>query len=162
MISNIRLAVAGLLLAVSAAATAQMPAVVDGQAVPSLAPLVERASPAVVNIRVRATVTQRNPFGDDPFWRFFGPQNSGPREVQSAGSGVIVDAERGFILTNHHVVAGADEIQISLIDGDTCELAGRARHLIFPVSTGFDWRPRCENENRYRPRAENKPCRRFR
>jgi len=95
-----------------------MPAAVDGQAVPSLAPLVERVSPAVVNIRVKATVTQRNPFGDDPFWRFFGPQNNGPREVQSAGSGVIVDAERGFILTNHHVVAGADEIQISLIDGD--------------------------------------------
>jgi serine protease Do/serine protease DegQ len=121
MISNIRLAFAGLLLAASAAATAQMPAMVDGQAVPSLAPLVERASPAVVNIRVRATVTQRNPFGDDPFWRFFGPQNSGPREIQSAGSGVIVDAERGFILTNHHVVAGADEIQISLIDGDVLD-----------------------------------------
>jgi serine protease Do/serine protease DegQ len=118
MISKFRLAFAGFLLAISATATAQMPAVVDGQAVPSLAPLVERVSPAVVNIRVRATVTQRNPFGDDPFWRFFGPQNNSPREVQSAGSGVIVDAERGFILTNHHVVAGADEIQISLIDGD--------------------------------------------
>ena len=75
MISNMRLALAGLLLAVSATATAQMPAVLDGQAVPSLAPLVERASPAVVNIRVSHTVTQRNPFGDDPFWRFFGGPN---------------------------------------------------------------------------------------
>jgi Do/DeqQ family serine protease len=121
MISKLRLAFAGLLLAVSATAAAQMPVAVDGQAVPSLAPLVERVSPAVVNIRVKATVTQRNPFGDDPFWRFFGPQNNGPREVQSAGSGVIVDAERGFILTNHHVVAGADEIQISLIDGDVLD-----------------------------------------
>ena len=118
MLLKTRLVFAGLLLAVSATAAAQMPAVVDGQAVPSLAPLVERVSPAVVNIRVRSTVTQRNPFGDDPFWRFFGPQNNGPREVQSAGSGVIVDAERGFILTNHHVVADADEIQISLFDGD--------------------------------------------
>jgi len=121
MISKFRLAIAGLILAVSATATAQMPPAVDGQAVPSLAPLVERASPAVVNIRIKATVTQRNPFGDDPFWRFFGPQNNGPREVQSAGSGVIVDAERGYILTNHHVVADADEIQISLIDGDVLD-----------------------------------------
>jgi serine protease Do/serine protease DegQ len=117
MISKFRLAFAGFLLTLSATAMAQMPAQVDGQAVPSLAPLVERVSPAVVNIRVKATVSQRNPFGDDPFWRFFGPQNNTPREIQSAGSGVIVDAERGYILTNHHVVAGADEIQISLIDG---------------------------------------------
>jgi serine protease Do/serine protease DegQ len=118
MISKFRLAFAGLLLAISATATAQMPVAVDGQAVPSLAPLVERVAPAVVNIRVKATVTQRNPFGDDPFWRFFGAPNGGSREVQSAGSGVIVDAERGFILTNHHVVSGADEIQVSLIDGE--------------------------------------------
>ena len=121
MISKLQLLCAGLALAISATATAQMPTTVDGQAVPSLAPLVERVSPAVVNIRVRATVTQRNPFGDDPFWRFFGPQNNSPREVQSAGSGVIVDAERGYILTNHHVVADADEIQISLIDGDVLD-----------------------------------------
>ena len=108
MISNLRLAFAAILLTLSATAMAQMPAQVDGQSVPSLAPLVERVSPAVVNIRVKATVSQRNPFGDDPFWRFFGPQNNTPREIQSAGSGVIVDAERGYILTNHHVVAGAE------------------------------------------------------
>ena len=119
MILNTRLAFAGLLLAVSATASAQMPAMVDGQPVPSLAPLVERVSPAVVNVSVRQTVTQRNPFGDDPFWRFFGGPNGpdGTREVASAGSGVIVDSERGFILTNHHVVANADKIVISLIDG---------------------------------------------
>jgi serine protease Do/serine protease DegQ len=121
MISNIRLAIAGLFFALSATATAQMPAVVDGQAVPSLAPLVERVSPAVVNISVKATVQQRSPFENDPFWRFFGAPNSGPREVQSAGSGVIVDSDRGFILTNHHVVAGADEIQITLIDGEVLD-----------------------------------------
>ena len=56
MISSLRLALAALFLAVSATATAQMPATIDGQPVPSLAPLVERASPAVVNIRVSATV----------------------------------------------------------------------------------------------------------
>ncbi len=119
MISNARLALAGLLLAVSATATAQMPTAVDGQAVTSLAPLVEKASPAVVNIRVSQTVTQRNPFGDDPFWRFFGGPNvpGGTSEAVSAGSGVIVDALRGYILTNHHVVTNADEIQVSLMDG---------------------------------------------
>ena len=97
MISNSRLAFAAVLLAVSATATAQMPTFVDGQTVPSLAPLVERASPAVVNIRVSQTVTQRNPFGDDPFWRFFGGPNApgGASEAVSAGSGVLGDAVGG-------------------------------------------------------------------
>ncbi|MBT8087271.1 MAG: DegQ family serine endoprotease, partial [Gammaproteobacteria bacterium] len=86
----------------------------------SLAPLVEAASPAVVNIRVSQTVSRRNPLGDDAFRRFFGipEMPGGQREVASAGSGVIVDAERGYILTNHHVVSEADTIQISLIDGE--------------------------------------------
>ena len=109
-----RLISIGLILLLSASGLAQLPAVADGEAVPSLAPLVERASPAVVNIRVSQTVTRSSPY-DDPFRRFFGAPNS---EVASAGSGVIIDAERGFILTNHHVVVNADEIQISLIDGE--------------------------------------------
>lgn len=96
-----------------------MPQVVKGEPVTSLAPLVEEVSPAVVNIRVSQTVTRRNPFGDDAFRRFFGLPDTpgGSQEVASAGSGVIVDAKRGYILTNHHVVGDADEIQISLIDG---------------------------------------------
>lgn len=111
----------GLLLAVAALspATAALPDAVGGRPVVSLAPLVDAASPAVVNIRVSQTITRSNPLGDDAFRRFFGipdvPQ--GQREVASAGSGVIVDAKRGYILTNHHVVADADTIQISLIDG---------------------------------------------
>ncbi len=119
MFSNTRLALAGVLLAFSAIASAQMPVAVDGQPLPSLAPLVERVSPAVVNIRVSQTVTASSPYENDPFRRFFGLPDapSGSRAAVSAGSGVIVDAERGFILTNHHVVANADEIQISLIDG---------------------------------------------
>ena len=84
-----------------------------------LTPLVEEASPAVVNIRVSHTITRRNPFGDDAFRRFFGLPDTpgGEQEVASAGSGVIVDAARGYILTNHHVVGDADTIQISLMDG---------------------------------------------
>jgi len=111
-----------LLVAIMALTTAgaALPDNVSGRAVTSLAPLVEAASPAVVNIRVSQTINRSNPFGDDAFRRFFGIPDApgGTREVASAGSGVIVDAERGYILTNHHVVANADTIQISLIDGE--------------------------------------------
>lgn len=111
----------GLLLAISVGALpahAAIPVRIGDQAVPSLAPLVEAATPAVVNIRVRQTVSTTQPFADDAFRRFFGiPEGRGPRQIASAGSGVIVDAGSGYILTNHHVVEDADEIQISLFDG---------------------------------------------
>ncbi len=102
---------------------ATLPAYVGDQALPTLAPLVETVSPAVVNIRVSQTVNTRTPFGDEAFRRFFGLPDSGglQREVASAGSGVIVDADNGYILTNHHVVKDADTIQISLIDGEVLD-----------------------------------------
>ena len=107
MITKTRLFWTTLVLAlVSSGAIAALPTSVGGQAVTSLAPLVEAATPAVVNIRV--TQVRRNPFGR-------------PGEVGGAGSGVIVDAENGYILTNHHVVGEADEIQVSLIDGRTLD-----------------------------------------
>ncbi|MDH3613656.1 MAG: DegQ family serine endoprotease [Gammaproteobacteria bacterium] len=120
MKTRTRFICASLLLILSAAGSAALPLAVDGEAVPSLAPLVERAAPAVVNIRVNQTITGNSPFGDDAFRRFFGFPDGpgGSREVASAGSGVIIDAERGYILTNHHVVENADEIQISLISGE--------------------------------------------
>ena len=124
MTTTRRLLIPTLLMVVACASTAYaaLPQSVKGEPVTSLAPLVEEVSPAVVNIRVSQTVTRRNSFGDDAFRRFFGlPDGGGSRggsqEVASAGSGVIVDAERGYILTNHHVVGDADEIQISLFDG---------------------------------------------
>src|SRR5271165_5972495 len=91
---------------------------------PSLAPMVKRASPSVVNIATRGTIKeksgQRNPLMDDPFFRRFfdAPPDSKPRErqFQSAGSGVIVDAKNGYIITNHHVVENASEITITLLD----------------------------------------------
>jgi serine protease Do/serine protease DegQ len=91
---------------------------------PSLAPMVKRVSPAVVNIATRGTVKekpgQRNPLLDDPFFRRFFevPPDSKPRErqFQSAGSGVIVDAKNGYIITNHHVVENASEITVTLLD----------------------------------------------
>ena len=119
MMTTTRIIWSVLLLAAFATTSAAIPDNVGGRPVVSLAPLVDAASPAVVNIRVSQTVSRSNPFGDDAFRRFFGIPDgpSGPREVASAGSGVIVDAERGYILTNHHVVGDADTIQISLIDG---------------------------------------------
>jgi len=122
MMTKTRLFVPSLLLALATMGTAYaaLPQTVKGEPVTSLAPLVEEVSPAVVNIRVSQTVTSRNSFSDDAFRRFFGLPDGGgggSREIASAGSGVIVDAERGYILTNHHVVGDADAIQISLIDG---------------------------------------------
>jgi Do/DeqQ family serine protease len=114
----------GLLLATSAVATAQLPNEVDGQALPSLAPLVERVSPAVVNIRVSQTLQNGSPYADEMFRRFFGlPPDipGGSQEVASAGSGVIVDADQGYILTNNHVVEHADEIQVFLYNDESLE-----------------------------------------
>jgi len=107
-----------LLLSTTAITTAALPDSVDGVRVASLAPLVKRVAPAVVNIRVSQTVQTRSQYGDEMFRRFFGLPNEpgGTREVGSAGSGVIIDAKNGYILTNHHVVEGADTIQISLLD----------------------------------------------
>ena len=89
--------------------------------VPSFAPVIKQVAPAVVNIGVRGTVAApHNPFFDDPgFRRFFGvPPNAAPREreFRSAGSGVIVDAKGGYIVTNAHVVENATEITITLVD----------------------------------------------
>ncbi len=113
-----RVFLSGFLLALTASVHAALPARIGDTEMPSLAPLVEAASPAVVNIRVRQTVNGGQPFADEAFRRFFGlPEGGRSRQVASAGSGVIVDADNGYILTNHHVVDRADEIQISLIDG---------------------------------------------
>ena len=100
---------------------AALPMAVDGQALPSLAPMLERVQPAVVNINSKARVRVRNPFLDDPLLRqFFGMQNV-PREriAQSLGSGVIIDAGKGYVLTNNHVVEGADDVSVTLHDGRT-------------------------------------------
>jgi Do/DeqQ family serine protease len=99
---------------------AALPAMLSDQEVPSLAPLIEKVSPAVVNISTTATAeVPQNPLMQDPFFRRFfdGPQMPRQQQVQALGSGVIVNAEEGYVLTNHHVVANADEIRVQLQDG---------------------------------------------
>jgi Do/DeqQ family serine protease len=96
------------------AASAQLPS-----NVPSLAPMIERISPAVVNISVSGSVEVDNPLAQDEFFRRFFDFDQAPdgrREVEAAGSGVIVDAKQGYILTNHHVVENAEKITVTLSD----------------------------------------------
>ena len=83
----------------------------------SYAPVVQRAAPAVVNVYAARTVANRNPMFDDPiFRRFFGmPGGPGEQVQRSLGSGVIVDAG-GLVVTNNHVIEGADQIKVSLAD----------------------------------------------
>jgi len=100
---------------------ATLPASVEGQPLPSLAPMLERVTPAVVNINSKTHVRVNNPLMNDPFFRhFFGLQNA-PQEriAQSLGSGVVIDADKGYVLTNNHVVEGADDISVTLQDSRT-------------------------------------------
>lgn len=86
----------------------------------SLAPMLERVTPGVVNIATRGLVeTQQSPLMADPFFRHFFnlPNRPRQRETQSLGSGVIVDAAKGYILTNHHVIDNARQITVTLSDG---------------------------------------------
>ena len=110
---------------------AALPAVVDGQALPSLAPMLERTTPAVVNIATRGKTRRRVelPLPRDPlFRRFFDvPSIERVQETASLGSGVIVDADKGLILTNYHVIKDAYEINVTLTDGREllAEIIGR-------------------------------------
>ena len=110
--------VAGYVLALSVVHAATLPLPLrDG--VPTLAPLLQKVTPAVVNISVATVVPQRhNPLFRDPFFRrFFDlPEDAPARPQQSAGSGVIIDAARGYVLSNHHVVARAESVMVTLKD----------------------------------------------
>jgi Do/DeqQ family serine protease len=108
-----------MLLGWPAASRAALPSSVAGEPLPSLAPMLEKVTPAVVNISTKTRVAVRDPYFDDPMFRqFFGlPPSPRERIKQSLGSGVIVDAAKGYVLTNNHVVGGADDITVTLQDG---------------------------------------------
>jgi Do/DeqQ family serine protease len=116
-VDAIRFLSALLLLAMAGGSLAQLPAVVSGQKLPSLAPMIAQVTPAVVNIAVQMHAPEANPLYADPFFRrFFDLPERPQREEQAAGSGVIVDAARGLVITNNHVVKDAERILVSLKD----------------------------------------------
>jgi serine protease Do len=108
-----------LVLAFTAApAAAQVPDLKLGGTIPTLAPLVRQVTPAVVNISVHGRVREDNPLYRDPIFReFFDVPRQIEKEVNATGSGVIVDAGNGYVLTNNHVVEGTSVVQITTKDG---------------------------------------------
>ncbi|PPU07314.1 MULTISPECIES: Do family serine endopeptidase [Xanthomonas] len=110
---------AGVSTTFSLPAAAALPATVAGQPVPSLAPMLQQAMPAVVSVNTKQVVRVRNPFFNDPILRRLFPQVPQDRINESLGSGVIIDAQKGYVLTNHHVIENADDVQVTLGDGRT-------------------------------------------
>ena len=104
----------------SAALPATLPVTAQSQNMPSLAPMLEKVLPAVVNIHVSGTRVQNQQIPEELKF-FFGPnapsQQQSVRPFEGLGSGVIIDATQGYVLTNNHVIDGADKIQIQLNDG---------------------------------------------
>jgi Do/DeqQ family serine protease len=98
----------------AARAGAPIPAGID-----TVAPVVARVTPGVVGISVRGEVREENPLAQDPmFRRFFGMPGSPEveQETEATGSGVIVDAARGYVLTNNHVVEHGTDIEVTTKD----------------------------------------------
>jgi Do/DeqQ family serine protease len=108
------------LIANCGACLAAIPISMLGQGVPTLAPMLEEVVPTVVNIATEGFVEQSaHPFFSDPFFSQFleMPQRRSRRKTQSLGSGVIVDAGNGLVLTNAHVIENAQKITVNLLDG---------------------------------------------
>ena len=109
---------------ISSSVLSVIPGAIDGKQLPSLAPMLDQVTPAVLNIATEGKIQVRlNPLFSDPFFRrFFNvPDRPMERKTQSLGSGVIVDAERGLVLTNNHVIANAIQITVTLRDGRQLE-----------------------------------------
>ena len=119
----------GCVLVHSLTVSAGLPMAVEGEALPTLAPMLERIQGSIVNISTESEVQVRrrsDPFFNDPFFqRFFNnsqrQQRQSTRKRQGLGSGVIFDANEGLILTNAHVINGADKITVTLRDGREAE-----------------------------------------
>lgn len=111
----------GLSLIPFSASRAALPAEVAGQSMPSLAPMLTKVLPAVVSVHVEGSQQVRRPALPKEFKYFFGPDtpggNGGSRPFEGLGSGVIINAAKGYVITNNHVVNGADKIKVQLNDG---------------------------------------------
>ena len=98
-------------------AMARLPAAIDGQPLPSLADMLERITPAVVNISTEQGGGNSTPVKDPVFRHFFGKNIPGQQgKAVGTGSGIIVDAENGYIVTNAHVIENAGKIIVTLKD----------------------------------------------
>jgi len=105
-------------LILTTSAAGQIPNLKTGGAVPTLAPLVREVTPAVVNISVHGRIREDNPLYRDPLFReYFDVPKQLEKEINATGSGVIVDAPRGYVLTNNHVVEQVAAVQITTKDG---------------------------------------------
>jgi len=119
-VRTLSITILSLLLITGSLAHAGLPVEVNGSKLPSLSPVLKKTSPAVVNIFTRSTVQiQQNPLVNDPFFqKFFNLRpKKRKRQSQNLGSGVIVDANNGYIITNNHVIDKADIISVTLKDG---------------------------------------------
>ncbi|HCJ6254750.1 TPA: serine endoprotease DegQ [Enterobacter hormaechei subsp. xiangfangensis] len=109
----------GLSLSASFPASAALPSQVPGQeAIPSLAPMLEKVLPAVVSVQVEGTARQSQRIPEE-LKKYFGEdaQDQQAQPFEGLGSGVIIDAAKGYILTNNHVISQADKISVQLNDG---------------------------------------------
>ncbi|MCL9781494.1 Do family serine endopeptidase [Vibrio sp. S4M6] len=101
-------------------ASASIPAAMEGGEVPSLAPMLEKVTPAVVSIAVEGTQVSKQQVPEH-FRFFFGPdfptEQLKERPFRGLGSGVIIDAKKGYVVTNYHVINGAKKIKVRLRDG---------------------------------------------
>ncbi|WP_275724387.1 DegQ family serine endoprotease [Vibrio furnissii] len=101
-------------------ASAALPLSVSGEQVPSLAPMLEKVTPAVVSIAVEGTQVSRQRIPDQ-FRFFFGPdfptEQLQERPFRGLGSGVVINAKKGYVVTNYHVINGAEKIRVQLHDG---------------------------------------------
>ena len=112
------------MLVLSTMSRAELPGILGDKELPSLAPMLENVTPAVVNIATEGRIQLRqNPLFADPYFRqFFNiPDQPTERKTMSLGSGVIVDAKRGLVLTNNHVIVNAVQITVTLRDGRQLE-----------------------------------------
>ena len=95
-----------------------VPQIVDAQHPPTLAPIIKRVANAVVSISVRSNMPEQNSLFDDPLLRqLFGLPDMQARETMAAGSGVVIDAAKGLVVTNYHVIEEADDITVTFADG---------------------------------------------
>ncbi|PHM46998.1 serine endoprotease DegQ [Xenorhabdus miraniensis] len=132
LLSALAISIGLSLASVPMVSNAALPAAVASQELPSLAPMLEKVLPSVVTVHVSGTEVQNQQLQlPEDFQFFFGPafppQEQRSRPFKGLGSGVIIDANKGYVLTNSHVIENANKIRVQLNDGReySAKLVGR-------------------------------------